>query len=224
MAIWEAVRNYLISIWPRIVVLAQAHPFQIVACFLVICVLVSFIITYVRLVPSRGIKVSHGTRSDGINLLITNGTEHNLDNAYLAINWIKPEPEPARGKNGINYLKLLFGAPLPDPLIGTELFWEIDGDYLNRTIIESKRSTKSHSIKVESTGEAGFWVNKYTERRLLTQPSQRSIRPIIYFDIGEGNAEIQFGGTKPDGNSLVKIFELEYVYDGMEVKVKRIVQ
>lgn len=172
---------------------------------------------------SKGIKVTHKERNDGVNLIITNDTEYNLGNAYLAVKDTEPELEPARREDGtINWLKLLFGASTPDPLSGTEFFWIVDRDYQHRTNIESHRSATSHAIKVESTGQAGFLVDKYSERRLLSQSSQRQTRAIMYFDIGEMTAKIQFGGTKPSGEVLTKVFKLELVYDGKEVKVKRI--
>lgn len=199
-------------------------PFHIISTLGALIIIGIFIRAYLDTRLVRKITISCDKRSDGIFLDILNGTEYNLENAYLAVKEIEPEPEPARGKNGINFLKLLWGAPLPDPLSGTELFWVVDGNYQHRTDIESLRSVPSHAIKVESTGEAGFLVDKYSGRRLLTHSSQRPTRAIMYFDIGEITAKIQFGGTKPDGEVLTKIFGLELDYDGKKVGVKRIVQ
>lgn len=225
LATMKNIQEFVLSKWPQLLKWIEAYPLQFAVLFLVTYVFILLTITYLQTLPPRGIKVSYEEKDDDIILFLTNNTKNDLSNAYLKVNWMKPEPKPALMDDGtINPVKLLFGASPPTPLNGTLLMWEIEGDYRHRTIIESKRSAKSHILKIESTGEIGFWINNTIGRPLINRSATSSKRSLIYLDEGRVKAEIQFGGTKPDGEVLVKEFELIFDYDGNNVKVKRIWQ
>lgn len=220
----KAISEVVTQLIPIVSEIFQKYPYLFVFTTFCVFVFLLFLHAYITTQPPKGIVVTYEEKDDGIFLFVTNNTKSDLSNAYLQLNRIEPEPEPAltEDRKIKSPVKLLLGASPPSSLRGVLLMWESNGKYHHRTVIESKQPASSHSIRIESTGEAGFWINPVTDQFSRTLLKKSTKPPFIYFDVGQVNAEIQFGGTNPKGNVVTKEFELIFDYDGRSVKVKRI--
>ena len=174
------------------------HPAEtiIIAFFVILTALM--IHAYVTTMPPKGIRITYDETVDGVDIYITNNTKSDLNNAYLQVNWIKPEPKPAWIENDIDPVKMFFGASPPKPHNPISLIWETKGDYQHRTKIESTKSAKSPSVFIEEIGRAGFRIEPIVDQFSRTLLKASTKPPLVYFDEGQIHAEIQFGGTNAD--------------------------
>lgn len=202
----DSLREFIVSIWPSFVAFAHDNPF----CLLAIAIFLLVLHAYIQTMPPRGIAVSWRKDKEVIRIFVKNNTGHSLSNAYLQVNWIKPEPAPAITNDGLDVFKALFNAKAPTEHSPVYLLWEQEAGFSRRVDLENTKSERCLALRLEDDGnKLGFYVSDKT-------PS------LIYLEPGEIRAELQFGGTKVNGEVLIKEFECIFIYDGIDVSLKRI--